>query len=122
MACAGPEANSPCTCRGRWTANRRGFSRMKRYLYVLCLLFLCAASPALADLSSDVETILQDKALRRTSVGVEVVRLGSSALGSKELVNFESHAPLIPASNLKLITTSAALDQFGSDFKFHTAL
>ena len=50
---------------------------MKRYLYVLCLLFLCAASPALADLPSDVETILQDKALRRASVGVEEQRLVS---------------------------------------------
>lgn len=95
---------------------------MKRYLSVICLLFSCAVLPARADLHDDVETILQDKLLRRATVGVEVIRLGPSITASAELLNLKSHNPLIPASNLKVITTSAALDHFGPNFRFHTEL
>ena len=38
------------------------------------------------------------------------------------LYRHNSDIPLVPASNLKLITTSAFLDRFGGDFKFRTVL
>jgi D-alanyl-D-alanine carboxypeptidase/D-alanyl-D-alanine-endopeptidase (penicillin-binding protein 4) len=41
---------------------------------------------------------------------------------SPVLFKHESDIPLIPASNLKLVTTSAAVDVLGPDFKFRTAL
>jgi D-alanyl-D-alanine carboxypeptidase/D-alanyl-D-alanine-endopeptidase (penicillin-binding protein 4) len=51
-----------------------------------------------------------------------MVRLGGSPVQDRELLDFGAHTPLIPASNLKLATTSAALDAFGSDFNFQTQL
>ena len=38
------------------------------------------------------------------------------------IYSLEAETPLIPASNLKLTTTSAALDVLGPDFKFRTTL
>src|SRR5690242_9839009 len=77
---------------------------------------------ARADVPSDVKTVLMDKLLGRAEVGIEVVRLGSSAQSSTVIFKHESQLPLIPASNLKVITTSAALDALGPDFRFRTLL
>jgi serine-type D-Ala-D-Ala carboxypeptidase/endopeptidase (penicillin-binding protein 4) len=84
---------------------------------------LCAAAlPARAELRGDVETILQDKLLRKASVGIEMIRLGQAPAQDREVLDLDAHTARIPASNLKLATTSAALDTFGSDFNFQTQL
>ena len=75
-----------------------------------------------ADLPGEVQKILADKLLSKAEVGIEIVRLGATSQASTILYKHESDLPLIPASNLKLITTSAALDGLGADFKFRTVL
>ena len=47
---------------------------------------------------------------------------GSAGGQAEPVYRLESELPLIPASNLKLITTSAALDRLGPDFRFRTLL
>ncbi|HEX4795232.1 MAG TPA: D-alanyl-D-alanine carboxypeptidase/D-alanyl-D-alanine-endopeptidase [Humisphaera sp.] len=98
---------------------------MKPFARVVCLSFWVAAmlgSAVRADLSSDVDTILADKLLRKATVGIEVIRLGKTAADSKSIFELNSTTPLTPASNLKLATTSAALDRLGPEFKFRTVL
>ncbi len=75
-----------------------------------------------ADLQGEVQSILHEKLLHKTTVGIDVIRLGDSESRSEPIYRLEDELPLVPASNLKLITTSAALDDFGSDFKFRTML
>ncbi|HWE97040.1 MAG TPA: D-alanyl-D-alanine carboxypeptidase/D-alanyl-D-alanine-endopeptidase [Tepidisphaeraceae bacterium] len=75
-----------------------------------------------ADLASDVQVVLQDKLLRKASVGVEVFRLGKTQADVKEIYNLRADVPLTPASNLKLATSSAALDTLGPEFRFRTVL
>jgi D-alanyl-D-alanine carboxypeptidase/D-alanyl-D-alanine-endopeptidase (penicillin-binding protein 4) len=75
-----------------------------------------------ADLGSEVRSILSDRFLARASVGVEIVRLGPESEGDRILVRSNSDAPLTPASNMKLVTTSAALDLLGAGFHFRTVL
>ncbi len=77
---------------------------------------------AKADLAGDVKTISQDRFLSRTSVGVEVVQLGQDAKGDREVFSLASADRYMPASNLKLATTSAALQGLGADFRFRTLL
>jgi D-alanyl-D-alanine carboxypeptidase/D-alanyl-D-alanine-endopeptidase (penicillin-binding protein 4) len=93
-------------------------------LRVLCLavglLLPCAA--ARADLPSDVEALLQDKSLKRAVVGVEIIRLGAQPADDKSVYQHGAQTPLIPASNCKLLTTSAALEKMGPEFKFRTQL
>jgi D-alanyl-D-alanine carboxypeptidase/D-alanyl-D-alanine-endopeptidase (penicillin-binding protein 4) len=77
---------------------------------------------ARADLTSDVEALLGDKSLKKAVVGVEIIRLGAQATDDKPVYQRGSQTPLIPASNCKLLTTSAALEKMGADFKFRTQL
>lgn len=95
---------------------------MKQAVRVGCVLVALFGATSRADLSTDIETALNDKLLEKAAIGVEIVRMGKSDADSKVIYSRDSHSPLMPASNLKLTTTSAALDKFGPDFKFRTSL
>src|SRR5947209_4463469 len=93
-----------------------------RSLAALMAVSLISASSARADIDTEGKAVLQDRLMRNASVGVEVVRLGTTAADSKEVYARDAAMPKVPASNLKLATTSAALDYFGPNFKFRTVL
>src|SRR5207249_2719120 len=86
------------------------------------VLLLLITSIARADLPADIRAILQDKYFTKAAVGVSIVRLGATNSETAVLFKHDSDIPLLPASNLKLLTTSAALDRLGPDFAFRTAL
>ncbi|MGD0461682.1 MAG: D-alanyl-D-alanine carboxypeptidase/D-alanyl-D-alanine-endopeptidase [Tepidisphaeraceae bacterium] len=88
--------------------------------FVICL--LAALATARADLVTDIDSVLHDKLLNRAAVGIDIVRFGSSASDVSTIYRTDPTLPLVPASNLKVITTSAALEQLGPDFKFRTLL
>ena len=98
---------------------------MRRLPRLVCcigsVVLALAAGAARADLGSDVDALLADRLLRRAAVGVEVVRLGARPADDVTLYRRDAQVPLIPASNLKLLTTSAALDRLGPGFKFRTS-
>lgn len=95
---------------------------MRQAVRLGCVLVALLSAVSRADLSTDIETILEDKLLDKAAVGVEIARMGKSDGDSKVIFSRDSHSPLMPASNLKLTTTSAALDKLGADFKFQTTL
>lgn len=86
--------------------------------------FLCAAQGAFAlSLDGDVRAILGDKALAHSAVGVAIAKVGTGgSSGAEFLFKSNANAPLMPASNLKVVTSSAALAILGPDFKFQTLL
>jgi D-alanyl-D-alanine carboxypeptidase/D-alanyl-D-alanine-endopeptidase (penicillin-binding protein 4) len=88
---------------------------------MVCLL-LGVAAWSRADLESDIRSILGDKYLQKVDAGIEVIQLESGAAEPHILYRHQSDIPFIPASNLKLATTSAALHKLGHDFKFRTLL
>jgi len=98
---------------------------MKRIVPCMCVLLgvglACATSRA-GDIAADVKAVLSDNVLARAQVGIDVIRLGDSAVASSPVFQLHPHDPFTPASNLKVITTSAALDKLGTDFKFQTML
>jgi len=95
---------------------------MKRAVALGCIIASLAATVCRGDLAGDVDAVLKDKFLQRASVGIEIVRLGATEAETQEIYQRDGHAPLTPASNLKLATTSAAIDRLGPDFKFRTIL
>lgn len=96
---------------------------MNRTLRLACVVaLLCSVTPARGDLAADVRSILADKAFRKASVGVEVIRLDGTSAGGTSVCSHNGTVPLIPASNLKLVTTAAALELLGRDFQFRTVL
>ena len=82
---------------------------------------LCLGAVAGADLKSDVSAALRDKALTKGEAGVQIARLGADGKADV-LFGHNSDIALIPASNLKLITTAAFLERFGGEFRFRTML
>lgn len=96
--------------------------RPKFWIAALAMVVGAMAATSRADLAAQVDAILQDKLLRRASVGIEVYRLGKTQAEDREIFNLRASTPLTPASNLKIATTSAALDTLGENFRFRTVL
>jgi serine-type D-Ala-D-Ala carboxypeptidase/endopeptidase (penicillin-binding protein 4) len=96
-----------------------------RRISTLCFfisLFSLPLARAWADLPGEIDAVLQDKLLSRAEVGIDMVRLGDSADQTAQIYKENASDELIPASNLKVVTTSAALDRLGPDFQFRTLL
>jgi len=65
-----------------------------------------------------VDAILTDPALKGARIGCRVL---DGATG-KVLYSFHAADPLVPASNMKLATTAAALELLGADYQSVTRL
>ncbi|MEM9296093.1 MAG: D-alanyl-D-alanine carboxypeptidase/D-alanyl-D-alanine-endopeptidase [Planctomycetota bacterium] len=80
---------------------------------------LVALAPgARADLESDIRGLVRDAGLGETVTAVAVKDLDRD----RYLVRLRLDEALAPASNMKLVTTAAALDRLGPDFVFETRL
>jgi len=88
----------------------------------IALLFTDHTTFVHADLSSDIRQALLAKSAAKGQVGVEVVRLGPNTAESMAVFRANADVPMVPASNMKLLTTSAALHQLGGAFRFTTRL
>lgn len=86
------------------------------------LIVTLAAGTARADVATDVRRLLADKYMSGLDAGIMLVSLGKAPADRRVLFTHQEDKPLIPASNLKLVTTSAALSRFGADFRYRTAL
>ncbi len=106
----------------RDTFNARGSAWAQIVIWAMAAGLVACCQTARADLQTEVRAVLADKLLARAEVGIQIVRLEDSAENSPRLFKHDSDIPLIPASNLKLITTAAAIDKLGADFKFRTRL
>ena len=97
-------------------------STLQLILLLLCLLAALFPPAARAALPDDVAAILRDKLLARGAVGVEIVKLADTPERDRVVFSHQASGLRIPASNLKLVTTAAALERLGADFKFRTVL
>jgi D-alanyl-D-alanine carboxypeptidase/D-alanyl-D-alanine-endopeptidase (penicillin-binding protein 4) len=89
---------------------------------IASFLLCCPIVARATDLATEINTVLHDKLLAHAEESIDIVRFGATAADDRVIYKHNSDIPLIPASNLKVITTSAALDRLGPDFKFRTQL
>ena len=82
------------------------------------LLFFLARVACLAQLSPVAEAWKNDKDLKSASISYCVVDAATASLVSE----YNSHLALIPASTLKIVTTSAAMGLLGNGFRYETKL
>jgi D-alanyl-D-alanine carboxypeptidase/D-alanyl-D-alanine-endopeptidase (penicillin-binding protein 4) len=74
--------------------------------------------PANASLDQQIDKILAASDARRGEWGIQVVELASG----KSLYERNADHLFIPASNMKMFTTAAALEKLGPDYIFHTTV
>jgi D-alanyl-D-alanine carboxypeptidase/D-alanyl-D-alanine-endopeptidase (penicillin-binding protein 4) len=79
---------------------------------------LAAAKKQAASLNDSIKRLLARPELKGATVGVHVVSLSDG----KTRFAHEADRLLIPASNVKLFTTAAALSTLGADFEFRTVV
>lgn len=94
--------------------------RLCRLALLLVLLF-AAAAPADAQhrrVRQQLDAALADTAFQNAWWGVHVVNLATG----EEVYTLNAGRNFIPASNTKLYTTAAVLDQLGPDYRYHTVL
>ncbi len=77
---------------------------------------VCWVLPAYADLQRDIDRLIERAQIPRLRAGVSVVDLSSG----RTLAVHDVQDAMIPASNMKLLTTGAALDVLGTEFAFRT--
>lgn len=95
------------------------FFRMR---IVVLLVLLGTAATLRGNLHDDIGDIISDRLLAKVDMGIEIVKLSDKPGGSEIVYEHNSHKPLAPASNMKILTTSAALQILGPKFHFRTTL
>lgn len=87
-------------------------------LFAFAALALTLAWAAQADVESQIRNLLDTADLKGTEVSVYIVDTATGEM----IVDIEGDRPMIPASNMKLLTTATAIDTLGADFLFQTRL
>lgn len=71
-----------------------------------------------ADLTAEIEGITERSQFQRSRWGILIQTLSSA----QTLYSRDAHHYFVPASNVKILTTAAALYQLGADFRMHTSV
>ncbi|MHC4744162.1 MAG: D-alanyl-D-alanine carboxypeptidase/D-alanyl-D-alanine endopeptidase, partial [Planctomycetota bacterium] len=89
--------------------------RIDRFVFTV-LFVLLLSFPAAADLGKRIDGILGEPGNRKVSFSINIVKAGTG----RTVYSHDAKELSIPASNMKLIATAAALHYLGADFEYKT--
>ncbi|MBN1796838.1 MAG: D-alanyl-D-alanine carboxypeptidase/D-alanyl-D-alanine-endopeptidase [Sedimentisphaerales bacterium] len=93
--------------------------KTKAILFIYTTIFASALlNTADASLKKSINAIINDPSQRNVQWGIKIIQ----ADNGKTLYSKNAAQPMIPASNMKLITTAAALHYLGPDFAYQTTV
>ncbi len=85
-------------------------------LLIATILSVCLGSFAQADLTKRIDSIINQSSQKKVEFSVHIIQ---SSTGTT-VYSHNAAKPLVPASNMKIITTAAALEYLGPNFKYET--
>lgn len=88
---------------------------MRRFGLILFFFFLTLGMRAQSALESYVRELFAEDSFASSVWGMEAVRMDG-----KVLARYNERQKMVPASNMKLVTTAAALTALGSDYAYQT--
>jgi D-alanyl-D-alanine carboxypeptidase/D-alanyl-D-alanine-endopeptidase (penicillin-binding protein 4) len=88
---------------------------LRRFLLAVVFTAVFAAG-ALADLTERIETIVASQTQAKVRIAVQILNPATGAI----IYSRNASTAMIPASNVKLVTTAAALKYLGPDFLYQT--
>jgi len=86
--------------------------------FCLCLFYVFTYAQGSSKLKTEVDKLKKDDALTHAQWSVCVMNVKNDSL----LYSYNPNISLVPASTLKIVTTAAALNLLGADFKFETSI
>ncbi len=89
-----------------------------RIYFTLIAIFLCCFGASAQELSEKLDKLLEDKLFETTDVSLAVYDIDAD----RQLYAHRAHKLCRPASVLKLITTTVALNRLGCDYTINTRL
>jgi len=92
--------------------------RFKNILYTGVIFLLCFSTDASARLSEQINKIITSDSQKKVKFAVKIINADTA----ETLYQHNADQPFIPASNMKIITTAAALEFLGSDFQYQTTV
>lgn len=92
-----------------------GMKHKIKKLFV-CILILWLAGEAQADLKKSIESIINRPTQRKTQFAINIINADSG----ENVYSLQANKPLIPASNMKIIASAAALKFLGPEFEYMT--
>lgn len=104
--------------RGPGRGKAPGRRRIIPLSWLLFSLLFVLQNALLGNFPASIKKILSNPVLEKAKVGIHVYSLSKE----KEIYKKNSRLPLIPASNVKLITGGAALCLLGDEYRFQTIL
>ena len=90
-------------------------NKFKKIIGIVSIIFILPVSSR-ADLAHRVESIVASQTQAKVRFAVQIVNPDTGAV----IYNHSAATPLIPASNMKLITAASALKYLGPDFVYQT--
>jgi len=92
--------------------------RTLRRLIEFTVLAMLVTGSAIADLVDDVQRAIPESGMRGAGIAISI----RDSETSRELFARNARTPMMPASNMKLLTTGTALHVLGGDFEFRTGI
>ncbi|MCK4752669.1 MAG: D-alanyl-D-alanine carboxypeptidase/D-alanyl-D-alanine-endopeptidase [Planctomycetes bacterium] len=92
-------------------------SKTKKLLFAV-LITICIFGSANADLTNQIDSIIRRPSQKKTEFSVHVINADSG----KTVYSRNATKPFVPASNMKIITSAAAVKYLGADFKYETKI
>jgi D-alanyl-D-alanine carboxypeptidase/D-alanyl-D-alanine-endopeptidase (penicillin-binding protein 4) len=91
---------------------------LKKLLVISLLLCVCNTAVVFGDIARSINSIINSSLQQKVVFSIHVV----DAKSSKTIYEYQGHNALIPASNMKIITTAAALEYLGPDYEYVTEI
>ncbi|MHC4122840.1 MAG: D-alanyl-D-alanine carboxypeptidase/D-alanyl-D-alanine endopeptidase [Planctomycetota bacterium] len=89
--------------------------KAKNNLFILIFIFTVVNS-VFADLANSIQKIIRQPSQKKAVYSIHI----TEASTGKSVFNHNANLSLVPASNMKIITSAAALKYLGADYKFKT--
>jgi D-alanyl-D-alanine carboxypeptidase/D-alanyl-D-alanine-endopeptidase (penicillin-binding protein 4) len=91
--------------------------KMKKLL-ISTSFFLCFSGLSQADLAKSIEKIISRSLQQKVTFSIHIIKADSGGT----VYDYDAKKSLIPASNMKVITTAAALKYLGPDYEYVTKI
>ena len=96
--------------------SRGRVARLRRSAACAAMLALSAVSAAAQSLNAEIRALIDKHKINGAQIGVAVLEPASGQV----LASINADEPLVPASNMKVLTSGAAVAVLGADFAFTT--